>query len=488
MKPSGFRILLLAGLACAGPTLSAAREPLPLAAVGQPGRRALEAGLIGRPDLRPAQTFDGAIEPAPHSGRPGLLTTAPWLEQRRLDAPARPETVLERGPTARWQELAEPDEAGIEDRTAMNGTGAAADPRAKLRSEGDETLDRVHTFQWSAAPHAEAYHLSIGSCPNCGDILDQNVGLKLSQTADVPADGRAVYVTLFTRTGGLWYWMAQPYAGPSVNEYQPARIYAPTYGATLSTTQTFRWDGGYGVREYYLRIGSCWDCGDILEQSQGGNLSRTVNLPSDGRTIFVKLFSLIGDDWYSWHEYRAALRRTGCSSTLLFTNHLIYSMNIYVNGALVGAVPAGETRSTGARECSVAVRYQLVRPRFNGRALGDPVEGRFATIQNPSGTERFTFVAGGTYFAPVVTNSTAVPLLLAVDVGLLSENRCNCVAPAGSRAVAFGYYRLYRNSNVFAFRDGSGYKGSYVYFRDLSGYVARDSGVVELTFTRAPRF
>jgi phenylpropionate dioxygenase-like ring-hydroxylating dioxygenase large terminal subunit len=52
------------------------------------------------------------------------------------------------------------------------------------------------------------------------------------------------------------------------------------------------------------------------------------------------------------------------------------------------------------------------------------------------------------------------------------------VVNAGSSNVAFGYYRLYTNSNVRAYLQGNGYTGQYFYWTNLT--VSRGSGIVSL--------
>ncbi|MFH1417357.1 MAG: M12 family metallopeptidase, partial [Planctomycetota bacterium] len=58
-------------------------------------------------------------------------------------------------------------------------------------------------------------------------------------------------------------------------------------------TFTFEWDAGSGVTEYWMWIGSQPNTYNMLNQSQGLNLSKTVTgLPTDGRSLYVRVFSL----------------------------------------------------------------------------------------------------------------------------------------------------------------------------------------------------
>jgi hypothetical protein len=82
----------------------------------------------------------------------------------------------------------------------------------------------------------------------------------------------------------------------------------PAAGSTLSgSTVTFRWSAGAGVSSYYLRVGNASGERDIYDADQEQRLSVTVTgIPVDGRTIYVRLMSLIRDDWrYEDYTYKA---------------------------------------------------------------------------------------------------------------------------------------------------------------------------------------
>ncbi len=94
-----------------------------------------------------------------------------------------------------------------------------------------------------------------------------------------------------------------------------AEITAPPPGSTLAgTTVTFTWTSGRRITGYYLRVGTAVNGRDIYDQNQGAALSRSVSgLPTDGRTLYVRLFSHADDgDWYVHdYTYQAASIRGG---------------------------------------------------------------------------------------------------------------------------------------------------------------------------------
>lgn len=88
----------------------------------------------------------------------------------------------------------------------------------------------------------------------------------------------------------------------------PASIITPAAGATLlAPNATFAWDAGTGVSRFWLFVGN-WLGGDTLYSAdQGTSMTATVpGLPTDGRKIYVRLWSLIDGAWVSRDfEFRA---------------------------------------------------------------------------------------------------------------------------------------------------------------------------------------
>ncbi len=172
----------------------------------------------------------------------------------------------------------------------------------------------------------------------------------------------------------------------------------------------------------------------------------------------------------------------GNSVTLVFNNQLLYPANLRVNGVLVGSVAASSSaQQTFTLGSTLDASFELVRPIVGGVSIGDPMIGIYDRITNPAGTITFNInnVIGTTpYFIPRVNNNTGVALLMGVNVGLVSENLCNCVVPAFQQNTIFGYYRLFSNSNVRGYRNGSNYTGPFIFW-DVSS-AQSETGLVQL--------
>jgi len=101
------------------------------------------------------------------------------------------------------------------------------------------TLATTQTFTWNSAGSGW-YWLWVGSCQDCTDIADWDMGGNRSTAVNIPTDGRSIYVTLFTFSQGMWYWVDYRFEAPGARFSAPI-ITSPAEGSTLSTTQTIRW-------------------------------------------------------------------------------------------------------------------------------------------------------------------------------------------------------------------------------------------------------
>lgn len=79
----------------------------------------------------------------------------------------------------------------------------------------------------------------------------------------------------------------------------PATMSSPTPGTTLSgASVSFSWSTGTNVTKYALYVGTTAGGFDLFSQNLGTSLSTTVpNLPTDGRAVYVRLWSLVQGSW-----------------------------------------------------------------------------------------------------------------------------------------------------------------------------------------------
>src|SRR5207245_8895128 len=106
-----------------------------------------------------------------------------------------------------------------------------------------------------------------------------------------------------TPTGGT----STPTPTPTPPPTGPAVMLSPPPGSTFtSSSVTFQWSAG-SATAYGLTVGSSPGGSDIYASSQLQVLSKTVNnIPTDGRTVYVRLYSQVNGSWVSnGYTYKA---------------------------------------------------------------------------------------------------------------------------------------------------------------------------------------
>ena len=152
-------------------------------------------------------------------------------------------------------------------------------------------------FNWAAVAGADQYWLDVGNSIGQGDIFAGAMSRTSAMVGSLPCDGRTIYVQLWTHVGGAWM-------NPGRYQYTAwgacGKLTTPTPGSTLpGTTVTFSWTAGTGVQAYWLDVGNSPGQGNFFAANLGTAVSQTANgIPSNGRTIYVQLWSMIGGVWY----------------------------------------------------------------------------------------------------------------------------------------------------------------------------------------------
>ena len=182
-------------------------------------------------------------------------------------------------------------------------TYTAFESRATITSPtpGSTLAGSTVTFQWSAGSAATEYWLSIGNSPNGAEFYNASKGTSLSHNATgLPTDGRTLHLRLWTLSGGVWLSKAFTFTAANLPPVK-ASMTSPTNGSTLaSNAETFTWDTGTSINEYWLSIGSTPGGTDLFNASKGLNTSHNATgLPIDGRTLHVVLWSRAGSTWFS---------------------------------------------------------------------------------------------------------------------------------------------------------------------------------------------
>lgn len=180
----------------------------------------------------------------------------------------------------------------------LPGSGAA---QMTSPANGSTLAGTSLPLVWGTAPGATAYLLWVGSAPMGYDIYAGAEGSNTSKTVTVSTNGCPVYVTLWSLINGQYLSNSYYYKRANTGGgNRPCWITSPANGATLSSGATnFTWDAGSGATSGALWIGSSPGAYDLLAAAVSTNSNRSVNLPSDGRKIYVTLWSVIGGVYQS---------------------------------------------------------------------------------------------------------------------------------------------------------------------------------------------
>ena len=195
-------------------------------------------------------------------------------------------------------------------------TAAAASPKANLTSPVPSTAlsSSSATFSWDSGVNVTQYHLAVGvSGVGSTELFNLNLGLARTQVvSNLPTNGGTVYVRLWSLIGGAWVFNDYTYTAATGSK---AVMQLPQPGSTLGTSSvTFTWNSS-GVPQYHLYVGTTGaGSTNLFTQNLGGATSQLVNgIPTDGRTVFVRLWSLLSTGW-DYNDYTYATVGTGVTS------------------------------------------------------------------------------------------------------------------------------------------------------------------------------
>jgi hypothetical protein len=187
--------------------------------------------------------------------------------------------------------------------TALNA--AAATGVLTTPAPGSVLSGSSVTFNWSAgSPGPYSYWLDVGSTAGGNNYYSSgNLGNVLTTiVSPLPTDGSTVYATLYTLISGNWVGNAYTFTALNATSGL-AVITSPTNGALLSgNSVTFNWTSDSNATAYWVDVSNVSQGGNDLDSSGNLGLALTetiYNLPANGSTIYVTLYSYVGGQWLS---------------------------------------------------------------------------------------------------------------------------------------------------------------------------------------------
>jgi hypothetical protein len=182
---------------------------------------------------------------------------------------------------------------------SSNDLYTALDYKAQITSPGEGiTLGSgTVTFNWTPGTGVSETWLTVGSTPDATDLYSAQVTGASQTVTTLPTDGRRVYVVLYSEMNGKWPYNAYTYTAFTSGTDPKAVMLNPARGSTLTSgSVTFSGTAGAGTSEVWLELGSQPGGGDLYSAQTSGT-SHVTTLPTDGRAIYVTLWSDVNGTW-----------------------------------------------------------------------------------------------------------------------------------------------------------------------------------------------
>jgi hypothetical protein len=245
------------------------------------------------------------------------------------------------------------------------------------------------TFTWSAgAGGVTGYYLHVGTTPGGVDLVNIGPLSGTSATVTLPTNGTTIYVQLETHIGNTILENNNTYTEFTQSA---AAITSPTNGSMLTgASTTFTWSAGTGgVTGYYLHVGTTPGGVDLVNIGPLSGTSVTVNLPTNGTTIYVQLETHIGNtilennNTYTEYAPPAVITSptngstlTGASTTFTWsagtggvTGYYLHVGTTPGGVDLVNIGPLSGTSATVTLPTSGATIYAQLQTNFSGGAI-----------------------------------------------------------------------------------------------------------------------
>jgi hypothetical protein len=194
-------------------------------------------------------------------------------------------------------------------------TLALVSPLAPTANAATKVWGSWFTGNWSSVSGATGYRLDVSTSSSFSSYVSGyqslNVGNVISQTVSGLSPSKAYYYRVRAYNGAGTGGNSNVIT-VTTSSITPAQMLSPTPGSSgsngstfTSSTVTFSWSAGVSVTEYLLDVGNSLGATDIYGASQGLKHSHTVSniIPTDGRTIYVRLLSKINGVWQSPLDY-----------------------------------------------------------------------------------------------------------------------------------------------------------------------------------------
>jgi hypothetical protein len=135
-----------------------------------------------------------------------------------------------------------------------------------------------------------------------------NVTATTETVSDLPSNGQTFYVRLYSLVNGAWPYTDYTYVASGSPTQAVLTTPTPNTSTPLSgSSVTFSWTPGNTATLFMLYLGTSVGSSSLYNSGKVTATSETVNnLPTNGETIYARLYSLIDGVWeYTNYTYVA---------------------------------------------------------------------------------------------------------------------------------------------------------------------------------------
>jgi hypothetical protein len=215
-------------------------------------------------------------------------------------------------------------------------------------------------------------------------------------------------------------------------------------------------------------------------------------------TLIVSLFLVaLALLWFIWNYETPALvsryanapslsasvspfSEIGILDTITVTNQLVLPVEIKVNGVYYASLAANSYFNLTPENQETTIEFELIRQNNinTGEIIGDEIRGVFYNVVVGSNVYINNYVDEQWYFYPIISNNNSIDCNIIINEGLADQRLLPFIISQNSQHVELGYYKFYKNSNVFL---GCGNTTTRFLIHPDYGNMDNYSGVARLT-------
>ena len=155
-------------------------------------------------------------------------------------------------------------------------------------------------FSWTPGNTAKNFEFWVGTTAGSSNLYNSgNVTATSETVSTLPNNGEGIYVRLYYLINGTWQYTDYTYKASG--SPTPAILTSPTPNSSTplpGTSVTFSWNPGNLATHFELWVGTSVGSSNVYSSGNVTATSETVSdLPSNGQTLHVRLYSLINGAW-----------------------------------------------------------------------------------------------------------------------------------------------------------------------------------------------